>query len=317
MSETEQQPMGTRFDATSGIDDVMAGIDLSGKTALVTGGSSGLGAETVIAFAAAGARVIAPVRRPDSAPVSGRIEEIPGFDLGDLDSVAKTAGRIAELTDHIDIVIAAAGVMATPLRRIGPGWELQFTVNHLGHFSLITRIYPQLAARGARVVTYSSAAHHATDIRWDDLHFLHDYDKWVAYGQSKTATALLAVHLDELGRGDGVRAFTVHPGMIFTGLQREIPSDEQLAMGWIDEDDNFIGQGFKTISQGTATGLWAATASKLEGRGGLFLQDCDIAEIVESGGDVVGGVEPYAIDPDNAARLWQLSAAMTATDIPR
>lgn len=275
----------------------MEGVDLTGRVALVTGGSSGLGSETVEALVRAGARVIAPVRRPGSAPAADGVEEVAGLDLGDLGSVARTAEAVGGIAGRLDVVIAAAGVMATPLRRVGPGWEGQLAVNHLGHFALIARLYPLLAAWGARVVNSSSSAHHASDIRWDDLHFLRGYDKWKAYGQSKTATSLLAVGLDALGQNDGVRAFAVHPGKILTGLQRDVPHAEQVAMGWVDEQGRFVGEGFKTPSQGAATGLWAATADALEGRGGLFLEDCDVAPVVESGGAMTGGVEPYAVDP--------------------
>ncbi|WP_169251973.1 oxidoreductase [Brevibacterium sp. 'Marine'] len=316
MSAQEQRPIGTGFDASSDVVDVLDGVDLTGKTALVTGGSSGLGAESVKALAAAGARVIAPVRRPGSAPTAEEVEEVSGLDLGDLDTVARAAEHIAEITSNVNIVITAAGVMATPLRRVGPGWEGQLAVNHLGHFALLARLYPLLAAQGARVVTYSSSAHHASGIRWDDPHFLRGYDKWKAYGQSKTATSLFAVGLDARGRGDGVRAFTVHPGKILTGLQRDVPHAEQVAMGWVDEQGKFIGEGFKTWSQGAATGLWAATAGELEGQGGLFLEDCDVAAVLESGGAMTGGVEPYAVDHAGAEKLWRISAAITATDLP-
>lgn len=219
------------------------------------------------------------------------------------------------MTDHIDILIAAAGIMATPLRRIGPGWESQFAVNHLGHHALITRLYPLLARRGARVITYSSSGHHLSDVQWDDLHFLHDYDKWRAYGQSKTATSLLAVGLDERGREDGVRAFAVHPGGIITGLQRHLSREEQVAMGWIDEQGRVVAQGFKSPSQGATTGLWAATSSQLADRGGLYLEDCDVAAVADGGSAGGHGVEPYAVDQEAADRLWQISVATTATDV--
>jgi NAD(P)-dependent dehydrogenase (short-subunit alcohol dehydrogenase family) len=211
--------------------------------------------------------------------------------------------------------MAVAGVMATPEWRVGPGWEGQFAVNHFGHFTLVCELYPLLAAAdGARVVANSSAGHTLTGIRWHDPHFRTGYDKWLAYGQAKTANTLFAVHLDALGKDDGVRAFALHPGKIITGLQREMPLQEQIDRGWVDEHGNVIGDGFKTASQGAATGLWAATSPLLDGRGGLYLEDCDVAHVSAPGTPMDdGGVRAYAIDPDEAARLWALSLAVTGT----
>ena len=315
MTQQDQQSISSGFDARSDVADVLRDVDLRGKVAVVTGGSSGLGQETVTALAEAGASVIAPVRGAGSVGATEGVREVAGLDLGDLGAVEKTARAIHEMTDHIDILIAAAGIMATPLRRIGPGWESQFAVNHLGHHALITRLHPLLARRGARVVTYSSSGHHLSDVQWDDLHFLHGYDKWRAYGQSKTATSLLAVGLDERGREDGVRAFAVHPGGIITGLQRHLSREEQVAMGWIDEQGRVVAQGFKSPSQGATTGLWAATSSQLADRGGLYLEDCDVAAVADGGSAGGHGVEPYAVDQEAADRLWQISVATTATDV--
>lgn len=320
---TDQQPLGSPFSATSTVDDVLAGLDLSGATAVVTGGSSGLGLETARGLASAGARVIVPARRPGVARAA--LAELDGcevipMDLADLDSVRTAAAQITDSLDRLDLFMAIAGVMATPERRVGPGWESQFTANHFGHFALACALHPLLvAADGARVVVNSSAGHTLTDIRWHDPHFHTGYDKWLAYGQSKTANSLFAVRLDALGRDDGVRAFALHPGRIITGLQREMTLREQIERGWVDEQGNVIGAGFKTPSQGAATGLWAATSPLLEDRGGLYLEDCDVARIsapAEPMDD--GGVRAYAIDPDAAARLWELSAAATgATPITR
>jgi NAD(P)-dependent dehydrogenase (short-subunit alcohol dehydrogenase family) len=317
MTISQQHPLGSGFTVASTAADVMAGVDLTGRTAVVTGGYSGLGLQTTKALATAGAHVIVPARRPDAAKAA--LGDVPGVtvidaDLSDLGSIARTAAEVTGLVDRIDLLIAAAGVMATPQRPVGPGWDYQLAINHLGHFALVTRLYPLLAAAGARVVVYSSGAHRGSDIRWDDPHFLTGYDKWAAYGQSKTANVLFAVHLDHLGQDDGVRAFALHPGVIITGLQRDLPPAEQVALGWIDQDGNVIGDEFKTPSQGSATGLWAATSSVLNSRGGLYLEDCDIAR---PAGASDGGVEPHALDPDSAARLWRLSSAITATSIPR
>ncbi|WP_440555845.1 SDR family NAD(P)-dependent oxidoreductase [Streptomyces sp. SCPE 10] len=316
MTTTEQRPIDSPFSALSTAEDVMAGLDLSGTTAVVTGGYSGLGLETTRSLAAAGARVVVPARRPDLARAAlagvAGCEVVP-MDLADPGSVRAAAARIGDSLDRLDLLMAVAGVMATPERHVGPGWEGQLAVNHLGHFILVCELHPLLAAAGgARVVVNSSAGHTLTGIRWHDPHFRTGYDKWLAYGQAKTANSLFAVHLDALGRADGVRAFALHPGKIITGLQREMTLREQMDRGWVDADGKVIGAGFKTPSQGAATGLWAATSSLLDGRGGLYLEDCDIAAVSAADRPMDdGGVRAYAIDPDAAARLWDLS--LTAT----
>ncbi|WP_017624029.1 oxidoreductase [Nocardiopsis chromatogenes] len=311
-----QRPLGSPFSASSTADDVLSGLDLTGTTAVVTGGSSGLGLATARALAAAGARVTVPARRPEAAraalPGLDSCDVVP-MDLTDLGSVRAAAERIRAAVDTVDLLMAVAGVMAIPERRVGPGWEGQMAANHFGHFALACELYPLLAAAGgARVVVNSSAGHTLTGIRWHDPHFRTGYDKWLAYGQSKTANALFAVHLDAVGRGDGVRAFALHPGKIITGLQREMTRDEQIERGWIDGQGNVIGADFKTPSQGAATGLWAATSPLLQGRGGLYLEDCDVARV--SGPEEPmddGGVRDYAVAPEAASRLWELSVAAT------
>ncbi|NGO68817.1 SDR family NAD(P)-dependent oxidoreductase [Streptomyces boncukensis] len=323
MTATAQQPLGSPFSASATAEDIMAGLDLSGRTAVVTGGYSGLGLETVRALTAAGARVVVPARRPGVARTA--LEEVKNcevipMDLADLDSVRSASAHIGDRLDRLDLLMAVAGVMATPERRAGPGWEGQLTANHFGHFTLACELYPLLAAAdGARVVANSSAGHTLTGIRWHDPHFRTGYDAWLAYGQAKTANALFAVHLDAVGKGDGVRAFALHPGKIITGLQREMTLQAQIDRGWVDEHGHVIGEGFKTPSQGAATGLWAATSPLLDGRGGLYLEDCDIAHISALGAPMDdGGVRAYAVDPEEAARLWDLSLAATgATPIPR
>ncbi|MCV2462701.1 SDR family NAD(P)-dependent oxidoreductase [Streptomyces sp. ICN988] len=316
MPLTDQQPLGSPFSAATTAEDIVAGHDLSGMTAVVTGGYSGLGLETTRALATAGARVIVPARRPHVARAA--LQEVKGsevipMDLTDLDSVHSAAAHIGSRIDRLDLLMAVAGVMATPERRVGPGWEGQLTANHFGHFTLACELYPLLAAAGgARVVVNSSAGHTLTGIRWHDPHFRTGYDQWLAYGQAKTANALFAVHLDALGQGDGVRAFSLHPGKIITGLQREMTLQEQIDRGWVDEHGNVIGADFKTPSQGAATGLWAATSPLLDGRGGLYLEDCDIARVSVPGTAMDdGGVRAYAIDSAEAARLWELSVAVT------
>ncbi|QQC93076.1 SDR family NAD(P)-dependent oxidoreductase [Streptomyces alfalfae] len=323
MTSTEQQPLNSPFSADSTAEDVMAGVDLSGRSAVVTGGYSGLGLETTRALAAAGARVVVPARRPQIARAA--LADVDGcdvipMDLTDLGSVRAAAARISGTLTRLDLFMAVAGVMATPERHVGPGWESQLAANHFGHFTLACELYPLLAAaNGARVVVNSSAGHTLTGIRWHDPHFRTGYDKWLAYGQAKTANVLFAVRLDAIGRGDGVRAFALHPGKIITGLQREMTLQEQVDRGWVDEHGDVIGADLKTPSQGAATGLWAATAPLLDDRGGLYLEDCDVAGVSALDAPMdEGGVREYAIDPDGAARLWDVSVTATgATPITR
>lgn len=322
MTAIDQHPLGSPFSATSSAEEVVAGLDLRGATAVVTGGYSGLGLETTRNLAAAGARVIVPARRPGIARAAladlAGCEVVP-MDLTDPASVRSAAAQIRDSVARLDLLMAIAGVMATPERHVGPGWEGQLAANHLGHFTLACELYPLLAAGGARVVVNSSAGHTLTDIRWHDPHFRTGYDKWLAYGQAKTANALFAVHLDALGRDDGIRAFALHPGKIITGLQREMALEEQIDRGWVDEHGNVIGADFKTPSQGAATGLWAATSPLLDDRGALYLEDCEVANLSTPDQHMDdGGVREYAINPDSAARLWDLSLATTgATPISR
>ncbi|MFD9466510.1 SDR family NAD(P)-dependent oxidoreductase [Streptomyces sp. NPDC060027] len=314
---TAQHKIGSGFGARSTADDVLHGIDLSGKLAVVTGGYSGLGLETTRALAAAGARVVVPARRPATAREA--LEGIPGaetdeLDLGDLDSVRAFAERFLASGRVIDIVINSAGVMACPETRVGPGWEAQFATNHLGHYALVNRLWPAIEPGGARVVSVSSAGHHYSGIRWDDVHWRGGYDKWEAYGQAKTANVLFAVELDRRGRESGVRAFSLHPGGILTPLQRHLPKEEMVERGWIDENGTPLNpEGFKTPEQGAATQVWAATSPQLAGLGGVYCEDCDIAEPAPADGARTG-VRAYATHPGEAARLWDLSAELTGVN---
>ncbi|NUR01020.1 MAG: SDR family NAD(P)-dependent oxidoreductase [Streptomyces sp.] len=315
---TPQHRIGSGFGAESTAHEVLHGIGLTGKVALVTGGYSGLGLETTRALAEAGAHVVVPARRPSTAKEAlagvGGVE-VDELDLADLGSVRDFADRFLATGRSLDIVINSAAVMACPETRVGPGWEAQFATNHLGHYTLVNLLWPAIARDGgARVVSVSSAGHHYSAIRWDDPQFTRGYDKWEAYGQAKTANALFAVHLDAVGREQGVRAFSLHPGGILTPLQRHLPKEEMVARGWIDEDGNPLNPaGFKTPEQGAATQVWAATSPQLAGMGGVYLEDCDIAEPAPADGTRVG-VRDHARDPEQAARLWALSAGLTGVD---
>ncbi|GAA3064544.1 SDR family NAD(P)-dependent oxidoreductase [Rhizobium viscosum] len=312
--ENAQHPIGSGFGARSTADDVLAGIDLTGRLAIVTGGHSGLGLETTKALSRAGAHVLIGARQPDAAAASlANIAnvEVDRLDLADLESVRRFAERFVASGRRADIIINSAGIMACPETRVGPGWEAQFATNHLGHFALVNRLWLAIA-RGARVVAVSSGAHGITPIRWDDIQFDNGYDRWQAYGQAKTANALFAVHLDRLGRETGVRAFSLHPGKILTPLQRHLEKDDMVAAGWIDAEGNAIDPSFKTPEQGAATQVWAATSPQLEGLGGLYCANCDIASISDDGAET--SVRAYAVNPDEAARLWALSAELTGVD---
>ncbi|GHH00790.1 SDR family NAD(P)-dependent oxidoreductase [Streptomyces lanatus] len=314
---TAQHKIGSGYGATSTADDVLAGMDLTGKLAIVTGGYSGLGLETTRALTKAGARVVVPARRRATAEetLSGLAGvEVDELDLGDLQSVRGFAERFLASGRTVDFMIDNAGIMACPETRVGPGWEAQFATNHLGHFALVNRLWPAIEPGGARVVSVSSRGHHFSGIRWDDVHWAQGYDKWLAYGQAKTANVLFAVQLDRLAADRGVRAFALHPGGIFTPLQRHLPKEEMVARGWIDEDGNPIPQdGFKSPEQGAATQVWAATSPQLNGMGGVYLEDCDIAEPAPADGER-SGVKDWAVDPEQAARLWTLSAELTGVN---
>ena len=310
-----QQPLATGFGYRSTAVEVLAGHDLAGKAAIVTGGYSGLGFETVRALAAAGVTVTVPARRTDAAEAA--LADVPGvtvgqMDLGDLDSVAAFTAGVRAAGTPVDLVINSAGVMASPYSRTPQGWESQFGINHLGHFALVAGVAGQLS-EGARVVAYSSMAHYRSPVLFDDINFDRTpYDPWTAYGQSKTANALFAVALDARTASRGVHAFSVHPGGIMTDLQRHMPREELLRRGWIDEngDPNPL---FKTPAQGAATGLWAATAPELIERGGVYCEDCSIKGIVppDHADPTTGGVKEWAIDSGAAERLFALSVDAT------
>lgn len=308
-----QRPLTSGFGPTSTTSDVLGGRSLRGTTAIVTGGYSGLGLATTLALSGAGARVIVPARRPQVAREALRgIEgvEIVEMDLAGGGSVRRFANQIVHANTAIDLIVSSAAVMACPEQRTGAGWELQFATNHLGHFALVSLLVPALNPTGARVVVVSSGAHRITGIRWDDIHFTQQpYDRWQAYGQSKTANVLFATHLAELGRERGILAYSLDPGLIITPLQRHIPRSEQIELGWIDELGR-PGPGFRTPDQGAATIVWAATSPLLADYSGVYSVNSDIAPVASPDSPDIG-VAPWAIDPDEAQRLWEYSARVT------
>ncbi|MCT2559983.1 oxidoreductase [Tsuneonella sp. YG55] len=312
---TPQQPLGSPFGYRSTAKEVVAGVDLTGRHVVVTGGYSGIGTETVRALAGAGAHVIVGARRTDRAEdvlgeMDGTIEVLP-LDLADPASIDDFADEVASRWDRVDILINNAAIMANDLTRDARGYESQFATNHLGHFQLTARLWPLLDAAGAaRVVVLSSIGHRLGAPDLDDPNFeRHDYDKWLAYGRAKSANALFALQLDTLGEPHGVRAFAVHPGGIMTPLQRHLSKEEQVAMGWMDSEGN-VNERFKTTEEGAATTVWAATSPLLEGKGGVYCEDCDVAAPA-SADRPMGGVHPHVRDAGLAARLWDKSEEMT------
>ncbi len=294
-------------------DEVLEGIDLGGRLALVTGASGGLGAETARALASKGARVVLTVRdlargeevadgiRKSTGNASVECEEL---ELGDLASVRAFAERFLARHDALQILVNNAGVMACPFGRTSDGFELQFGTNHLGHFLLTGLLAPALVGGApARVISVSSRGHQQSPVVFEDIGFEERaYEKWAAYGQSKTANILLAVELERRLGARGVHAYAIHPGVIPTDLSRHMEPEDfehvrRRSGGRLR---------LKTVESGAATSVWAATAPELEGRGGLYLEDCHVAEVNDAEG-ATEGVRSYALDPDAARRLWSVS----------
>jgi NAD(P)-dependent dehydrogenase (short-subunit alcohol dehydrogenase family) len=311
------------FGATSTTDDVLAGVDLSGKRILVTGVSAGLGVETARALAAHGAQVVGAARDLDKAKAAtaevraqaanGGGLELVELDLASLASVRACADTLVGAGKPFDLVIANAGVMATPFGKTADGFETQFGTNHLGHFVLVNRI-ASLMKPGSRLVNLSSSGHRFSDVDLDDPNFDHTpYAEFVAYGRSKTANILFAVEFDRRHKASGVRAVAVHPGGIQTELGRYMTDEVRDGLiKSINETNQAAGAPafeWKTIPQGAATSVWAGVVAPADEVGGRYCEDCHVAERVE-GGDIRAGVRAYALDPDNAKALWAKSEEM-------
>ena len=314
-----QQPLGSRFNSKTNANEITSDIDLYGKTAIVTGGYSGIGIETTRELVTAGANVIIPAKRKDVATnnLNGIVskENIIEMDLADLNSVKKFTEEFKQNFKILDLLINNAGIMACPESRIGNDWESQFAINHIGHFLLTRELMDVMADnQGARFVSLSSSAHSLTGILWEDIHFKKNpYDKWMAYGQSKTASSLIAIEFHRKMKGKGVNGYSVHPGGIITPLQRHLQKDEMIALGWMKEDgtpSDLAKNFFKTPSQGASTTLWCATSHQLNDIGGVFCEDCDIAKRkkdVDESMQRYFGVADWAIDVDEASKLWELT----------
>ena len=314
-----QKPINSGFSNQSEPKDILKNIDLHNKVAIVTGGYSGIGLETTKALVAVGANVIIPAKRPEIANqnLNGVVSEtnIIKMDLGNLNSVKNFTNSFKENFNTLSLLINNAGIMACPETRVGDNWESQFAINHIGHFLLTRELMNILAdTEGSRFVSLSSSAHALTGILWDDIHFnKQPYNKWMAYGQSKTASSLIAIELNKKMKDYGVESFSVHPGGIITPLQRYLEKEEMIALGWMDEDGSpseLAKNFFKSPSQGASTTLWCATSNDLNGLGGVFCEDCDIAKRkseVDESLQRYFGVADWAVDTDEATRLWELS----------
>lgn len=322
-----QQPLGSGFDLFSTADEVISGIDLTGKTIIVTGGYAGIGLETVRVFAKAGAHVIVPAR--DLAKATRNVNGIPhttveSLDLMDPASIDDFARKFLQSGRSLDILVNNAGIMWVPLQRDARGFESQLSTNHLGHFQLTARLWPALKQAGtARVISVSSFGHHIAPFNFEDPNFENrEYETLAGYGQSKTANNLFAVELDRRGKALGIRAFALHPGSVNgTDLGRVAPMELFQQMGTHDADGNIypeVAQKLKTIPQGAATTVWCATSPQLENLGGVYCENADVSEI--DNGDIehrydqpwtLRGVKPYSVDPENARRLWTLTEQMT------
>ncbi|NEU95258.1 oxidoreductase [Bradyrhizobium uaiense] len=322
--QTPQAPINSGFGAATTAAEVIKGIDLTGKTAVVTGGYSGIGLETARAFRSAGAKVVVPVR--DMSKAKANLVDMPDItietiDLLDPSLIDHFAKRFLDAHHALHILVNNAGVMAAPLRRDARGYESQFSANHLGHFLLTCRLWPALVrAQGARVVALSSYGHRRAGIDFHDPNFeRRPYDPWIAYGQSKTANSLFAVALDSIGKSRSVRAFAVHPGGIVTDLLRHMSPAEIDASKVLDEAGKPIidpCNNKKTPQQGAATSVWCATSPQLDGMGGVYCADCEIAiKLPDDDSTELHGVRPRAIDPVSAGRLWQLSEQLTGAGI--
>lgn len=317
-----QKPLGSGFNATSTASDVIKGVSLKGKIAIVTGGNTGIGLETTITLAGAGATVIVPARNVEKAKKNLQgIEnvQIESMDIMNPASIELFAEKFLASNRPLHLLINNAGIMWVPFRKDNRGIESQLATNYLGQFHLTAKLWPALKkANGARVVNVSSLGHQMAPFNFEDPNFLDkEYETLQAYGQSKTATNLFSLELDNRAKAFNVRAYSLHPGSISgTELGREAPLELFQKMGFCDADGNILPEvaaSLKTISQGAATSVWTATSPLLNNIGGVYCEDADIAELVGVDNNYSGvkGVQSYSLDETNAKRLWTLSEKMT------
>jgi len=322
-----QHPIGSGFNAASTAAEVIKGIDLSGKIAIVTGGNTGIGLETTKVLANAGATVIIPAR--DIEKAKKNLEGVPNIKIDTMDltrpeSIDAFANKILNSGRPLHLLINNAGIMWVPLQRNSRGIESQLATNYLAQYQLVAKLWPALKkANGARVVNVSSYGHQMAPFNFEDPNFEHrEYQTLLGYGQSKTASNLFALELDNRAKSFNVRAYSLHPGSIAgTELARDADMELFKQMGFFDENGNMrpeILAGLKTIPQGAATTVWCATSPLLDNIGGVYCEDGDIAELDlgnfgTNNGLGTRGVQPYSLDESNAKKLWELSREMTGT----
>ena len=324
-----QQPIGSGFDRNSTADEVLQGINLKGKVAIVTGGHSGLGLETTKVLTSAGVAVIVAARDIDKAAIN--LEGIAGVELESLEltdpkSIDRFAEKFIASGRPLHLLFNNAGIMWVPLQRDSRGYESQFSTNHLGHFQLTARLWPALKqAQGARVVNTSSWGHHNSPVDFDDVNFEHrEYETMKSYGQSKTANVLFALELDERAKHFGVRSYSIHPGVVqSTSLARSRSLEDMKKLGMLDADGKPVLRavpGAKTVQQGISTQIWCAVSPLLNDIGGVYCENTDIAVLdvdfdptidwrknIES----IKGVMPYALEKEATQKLWTLSEQMS------
>ena len=319
-NEELQKPLRSGFGARSTGSDVIGEMDLKGKIAIVTGGNTGIGLETTKTLAAAGASVIVAAR--DLEKARKNLQGIPNvaceaLDLIDPKSIDCFTDTFLQSGTPLHLLINNAGIMWVPLRRDSRGIESQLATNYLAQFQLVSRLWPALKkANGARVINVSSQGHQFASFNFDDPNFLaRDYETLQAYGQSKTASNLFALELDNRARAFNVRAYSLHPGSIHgTELGREAPLELFIKMGFCDSQGNILPEvvaSLKTVPQGAATTIWCATSPLLNDIGGVYCEDADVARLADPSGVGVPGVQGYSLNEDNAKRLWTLSEELT------
>ena len=316
MISEQQKPVNSGFGAKTEPSEVLKEVDLKGKVAMVTGGYSGIGLETVRGLKDSGARVIVPARRTDvaRAELAEIVEngDILEMDLADPSSVTRFINEFNASGTSLDILVNNAAVMACPQMPTKQGWDLQFAVNHIGHFILTKGLLDVISQSSeARIVTLSSTGHKLSGIQWEDIHFENSYDKWKSYGQSKTAASLLAIEISSRMKDEGIKTYSVHPGGIFTPLQRHLEKEEMIALGWLGEDgelSEMAAANFKSTTQGASTSLWCATSPMLNDVSGVYCENCDVAVRQEDGPMArYVGVADWAVDTDEASKLWELT----------
>lgn len=329
-----QNPVGSGFTAASITEDIIKGIDLKGKTAIVTGGYAGIGFETVKALLIAGAKVIVPARNTEKAEKKFhgiKNVQVEFMDLMSPASIDAFAEKFLASAEVLHLLINNAGIMWVPLERDARGYESQLATNYLGHFHLTARLWGALAkADGARVVHVSSWGHHFSPFVFEDPNFVNrEFESFSAYGQSKTASILFALELDIRGKKSGVRSYSLHPGIISeTELGRNVPHEDLVQYGIFDENGIVINdpsKGLKSLSQGASTTVWCATSPQLNDIGGVYCENADIAQLDLQRGNsdqntdaitMMKDVMPFALDESAAKKLWILSEKLTGVNFP-